>query len=58
MLATVEDRLSDEQVESFHDDGFLIIEEGFLSDASLEALRERFDASSPASTRPASRPTR
>ena len=36
--------LSDEQVDRFHTDGFLIIEEGFLSEAALEALRERFDA--------------
>ena len=27
----------------FHRDGFLIIEEGFISDATVEALRERFD---------------
>ena len=36
--------LSDEQVESFHADGFLIVEEGFVSDATVELLRERFDA--------------
>ena len=36
--------LSDEQVERFHTDGFLIIEKGFLSEAAVEALRERFDA--------------
>jgi hypothetical protein len=30
-------------VESFHRDGFLIIDEGFISDAAIEALRERFD---------------
>jgi hypothetical protein len=35
--------LSDEQVQAFHRDGFLIIEEGFISDAAIEALRERFD---------------
>ena len=29
---------------SFHRDGFLIIEEGFLSERAIEALRERFDA--------------
>ena len=44
MLATVEDRLSGEQVESFHADGFLIVEEGFISDATVELLRERFAA--------------
>ena len=37
------ERLSDEQVEAFRRDGFLIIEEGFLSDSAIEALRERFD---------------
>jgi 2-oxoglutarate-dependent dioxygenase len=36
--------LSDDQVESFHADGFLIVEEGFISDATVELLRERFDA--------------
>jgi hypothetical protein len=35
--------LSDEQVESFHRDGFLVIEDGFISDATVEVLRERFD---------------
>jgi hypothetical protein len=35
--------LSDEQVETFHRDGFLIIEEGFISHSTIEALRERFD---------------
>jgi ectoine hydroxylase-related dioxygenase (phytanoyl-CoA dioxygenase family) len=42
-LATVTDRLSNEQVDRFHRDGFLIIEEGFISDHAIEALRERFD---------------
>jgi ectoine hydroxylase-related dioxygenase (phytanoyl-CoA dioxygenase family) len=36
--------LSEEQVESFHADGFLIVEEGFISDATVELLRQRFDA--------------
>ena len=35
--------VSDEQVESFHRDGFLIVEEGFLSAGAIEVLRERFD---------------
>jgi ectoine hydroxylase-related dioxygenase (phytanoyl-CoA dioxygenase family) len=35
--------LSDEQVETFHRDGFLIIEEGFISHSTIEALRECFD---------------
>ena len=43
MLATVPDRLPDEQVDRFNRDGFLIIEEGFLSDRAIEVLRERFD---------------
>jgi ectoine hydroxylase-related dioxygenase (phytanoyl-CoA dioxygenase family) len=42
MLATVPERLPDEQVEQFDRDGFLIIEEGFLSDHAIEVLRERF----------------
>src|SRR3954462_4246314 len=36
--------LSERQVAGFHEDGFLIIEEGFIPDATVEALRERFDA--------------
>jgi ectoine hydroxylase-related dioxygenase (phytanoyl-CoA dioxygenase family) len=43
MLTTVPDQLSDEQVETFHRDGFLIIEEGFISASAIEALRESFD---------------
>ena len=43
MLATVPDRLSDDEVERFHQDGFLIIEEGFLADSAIEALRDRFE---------------
>ena len=43
MLTAVGDHLSDEQVEAFHRDGFLIIEEGFLTDSAIEVLRERFD---------------
>jgi hypothetical protein len=36
--------LSAQQVADFHEDGFLIIQEGFIPDATVEALRERFDA--------------
>jgi phytanoyl-CoA hydroxylase len=36
--------LTDEQVESFREDGFLIVEEGFLPDAAVQTLRDRFDA--------------
>ncbi len=35
---------TEEQVEGFNRDGFLIVEEGFLSDATVEMLRERFAA--------------
>src|ERR671910_1226302 len=38
------DDVSDEQVESFRRDGFLIIEEGLVSMAASEVLRERFGA--------------
>ena len=34
---------SQEQTEAFGRDGFLIAEEGFIDDAAVEALRERFD---------------
>jgi hypothetical protein len=34
----------DEQVESFRRDGFLIVEEGFLTGRQIELLRERFGA--------------
>ena len=43
MLATAPERLSDDQVERFHRDGFPIIEEGFISDRAIEVLRESFD---------------
>lgn len=36
--------LSQEQVDSFHRDGFLIIEEGFIDERAIEVLRERFAA--------------
>jgi ectoine hydroxylase-related dioxygenase (phytanoyl-CoA dioxygenase family) len=36
--------LDDEQLDSFRRDGFLIIEEGFLSEPAIETLRERFGA--------------
>src|SRR2546421_3377305 len=34
--------LTDTQVESFQRDGFLVVEEGLLSDNALDRLRERF----------------
>ena len=42
--ATVLERFTDEQVESFRRDGFLIVEEGLLSPGAIEVLRERFAA--------------
>ncbi len=36
------ERFTDQQVARFHRDGFLMVEEGFLSDKALELLRERF----------------
>jgi ectoine hydroxylase-related dioxygenase (phytanoyl-CoA dioxygenase family) len=36
------DRFSDEQADAFDRDGFLIVEDGFVPDAALHALRERF----------------
>ena len=38
------DDVTDEQVESFRRDGFLIIEEGLVSMPAVEVLRERFAA--------------
>jgi ectoine hydroxylase-related dioxygenase (phytanoyl-CoA dioxygenase family) len=32
-----------EQLESFERDGFLVVDEGFIDDATIELLRERFD---------------
>jgi ectoine hydroxylase-related dioxygenase (phytanoyl-CoA dioxygenase family) len=43
-LSGVLEDVSDEQVESFRRDGFLIIEEGFLSPSTIDVLRERFAA--------------
>jgi ectoine hydroxylase-related dioxygenase (phytanoyl-CoA dioxygenase family) len=41
---TVLEDVTDDQVESFRRDGFLILEEGFLSRSEIEVLRERFAA--------------
>ena len=38
------DDITEDQLESFHRDGFLIVEEGLLSGATIELLRERFAA--------------
>jgi ectoine hydroxylase-related dioxygenase (phytanoyl-CoA dioxygenase family) len=42
--ATLLERFTDEQVESFQRDGFLIVEEGLLSPGAIEVLRQRFAA--------------
>src|SRR5438128_12451990 len=42
-MFTIEaNRFTGEQIETFHRDGFLIVEEGFVSDATVERLRDRF----------------
>jgi hypothetical protein len=41
-VSPVLDSLTDAQVESFRRDGFVIVEEGMLSDNALDRLRERF----------------
>jgi ectoine hydroxylase-related dioxygenase (phytanoyl-CoA dioxygenase family) len=38
------DGFTDDQLESFNRDGFLIVEEGLLSDGTIEVLRKRFAA--------------
>jgi len=38
----VTERFTDEQVDAFDRDGFLILEEGFVDPSALERLRERF----------------
>jgi ectoine hydroxylase-related dioxygenase (phytanoyl-CoA dioxygenase family) len=38
------DGFTDDQVESFKRDGFLVVEEGFLAAGAIEVLRERFGA--------------
>lgn len=52
------DSFSDADVEAFGRDGFLIIEEGFISEPTVMALRERFDKLFRATTRPESRLTK
>ena len=41
-MAAPVDRFTDEQVEAFHRNGFLIVKEGLISDSALERLRERY----------------
>src|SRR4029079_1152956 len=36
-----------DQLEAFNRDGFLVIEEGFISDGQVEWMRDRFDATYP-----------
>ena len=43
MLAAAPDLLGDDQVDRFRRDGFVIIEEGFISERAVELLRESFD---------------
>ena len=33
-----------DQLEAFDRDGFLVVDEGFISDDQVERMRERFDA--------------
>ena len=42
--AAVLEQFTDDQVESFRRDGFVIVEEGLLSPGAIEVLRERFAA--------------
>jgi ectoine hydroxylase-related dioxygenase (phytanoyl-CoA dioxygenase family) len=37
------DRRTDDHLAAFDHDGFLIVEEGFIDDAAVELMRERFD---------------
>jgi ectoine hydroxylase-related dioxygenase (phytanoyl-CoA dioxygenase family) len=37
------DRWTDEQLDSFRRDGFLVVPEGFVDDATVERLRDRFE---------------
>ena len=37
------DRWTDEQLQDFDRDGFLVVAEGFIDDATVEQLRERFE---------------
>jgi ectoine hydroxylase-related dioxygenase (phytanoyl-CoA dioxygenase family) len=41
-VAQLVDSFTSEQVEAFHRDGFLIVEEGLVSPGALERLRERY----------------
>ena len=50
--------VTDERVESFEHDGFLIIQEGLIPMSTVEVLRERFAAVFEGEYSPASRPTR
>jgi ectoine hydroxylase-related dioxygenase (phytanoyl-CoA dioxygenase family) len=41
-VATLVESFTHEQVEAFHRDGFLIVEEGLVSEPALELLRDRY----------------
>jgi ketosteroid isomerase-like protein len=43
VLATAPELLTDDQVDRFRRDGFVIVEEGFISERAVERLRESFD---------------
>jgi ectoine hydroxylase-related dioxygenase (phytanoyl-CoA dioxygenase family) len=42
-MTTVVEAFTAEQVQAFHRDGFLIVEEGLISDPALERLRSRYE---------------
>ena len=42
-MTTVVETFTAEQVEAFHRDGFLIVEEGLISEPALERLRSRYE---------------
>src|ERR671934_262911 len=44
LAAPMLDDLTDDQRAAFDRDGFLVIEEGFISDERVERMRERFEA--------------
>ena len=57
-IATLVETFTSEHVEAFHRDGFLIVEEGLVSEHALGSSASVTCGSSTASTRPASGRTR
>jgi hypothetical protein len=43
VVSDVVEALTSEQIEAFHRDGFLIVEEGLISEPALEQLRSRYE---------------